>query len=195
MRIGADVLLWWAVDLATVGASYGSHVVNINSKSPARKRVREARNNANEARLGRERQNVDDAASFLVEVGRLAPSTTESADVSSRYAQRGSAAVTNTARPARQRCRQVVAGAGQAAAAGWGGRRPPGTACRQWAAPWITPSPPTAGTGPPLTGAGQAAAAGGEGMDGASRKPSGRASTICRPARSTITCANPSRRT
>jgi hypothetical protein len=47
-------------------------VVNINSKSAARKRVREAQNKANEARLGRERQNVDDAASFLVELGRLA---------------------------------------------------------------------------------------------------------------------------
>src|SRR6516165_8688104 len=56
----------------TVGASYGSHVVNINSKLAARKRVREAQNKANEARLERERQNVDDAASFLVELGRLA---------------------------------------------------------------------------------------------------------------------------
>lgn len=55
-----------------MGVSYGSHVVNINSKSAARKRVREARNKANEARLERERQNVDDAASFLVELGRLA---------------------------------------------------------------------------------------------------------------------------
>ena len=55
-----------------MGASYGSHVVNINSKSEARKRVREAQNRANEARLERESQNVDDAASFLVELGRLA---------------------------------------------------------------------------------------------------------------------------
>ena len=55
-----------------MGASYGSHVVNINSKSAARKRVREAQSRANEARLERERQNVDDAASFLVELGRLA---------------------------------------------------------------------------------------------------------------------------
>jgi hypothetical protein len=54
-----------------VGASYGSYVVNINSKSAARKRVREAQHKANEARLERERQNVDDAASFLVELGRL----------------------------------------------------------------------------------------------------------------------------
>lgn len=53
-------------------ASYGSAMVNINSKSEARKRVREAQVKANEARLERERQNVDDAASFLVELGRLA---------------------------------------------------------------------------------------------------------------------------
>jgi hypothetical protein len=46
--------------------------VNINSKSEARKKVREAQMRANEARLERERQNVDDAASFLVELGRLA---------------------------------------------------------------------------------------------------------------------------
>jgi hypothetical protein len=47
-------------------------VVNINSKSAARKMVREAQARANEARLERERHNVDDAASFLVELGRLA---------------------------------------------------------------------------------------------------------------------------
>ncbi len=47
-------------------------MANINSKSEARKRVREAQARANEARLQRERQNVDDAASFLVERGRLA---------------------------------------------------------------------------------------------------------------------------
>src|SRR5271156_2942593 len=46
-------------------------MVNINSKSEARKKVREAQARANEARLERERQNVDDAASFLVELGRL----------------------------------------------------------------------------------------------------------------------------
>ncbi len=48
--------------------SYGS----ANSKAAARKRVREAQARANEARLERERQNVDDAASFLIELGRLA---------------------------------------------------------------------------------------------------------------------------
>jgi hypothetical protein len=46
-------------------------VVNINSKSAARKKVREAQMKANEVRLERERHNVDDAASFLVELGRL----------------------------------------------------------------------------------------------------------------------------
>jgi hypothetical protein len=53
-------------------ASYGAAVVNIKSKSAARKRVREAQMKANEARLDREAHNVDDAASFLVELGRLA---------------------------------------------------------------------------------------------------------------------------
>jgi hypothetical protein len=47
-------------------------MVNINSKPQARKKVREAQMKANEARLERERHNVDDAASFLVELGRLA---------------------------------------------------------------------------------------------------------------------------
>src|SRR5277367_4674664 len=46
-------------------------MANINSKTEARKKVREAQARANEARLERERQNVDDAASFLVELGRL----------------------------------------------------------------------------------------------------------------------------
>ena len=44
----------------------------INSKNEARKKVREAQARANEARQGRGRLNVDDAASFLVELGRLA---------------------------------------------------------------------------------------------------------------------------
>jgi hypothetical protein len=47
-------------------------MANINSKTEAHKKVREAQARANEARLQRERQNVDDAASFLVELGRLA---------------------------------------------------------------------------------------------------------------------------
>ncbi len=47
-------------------------MANINSKNAARKKVREAQARANEARQEHERLNVDDAASFLVEVGRLA---------------------------------------------------------------------------------------------------------------------------
>src|ERR1700733_10340168 len=47
-------------------------MANINSKNAARKKVREAQAKANEARQERERHNVDDAASFLVELGRLA---------------------------------------------------------------------------------------------------------------------------
>ena len=47
-------------------------MANINSKAEARKKVREAQARANEARLQRERHNVDDAVSFLVELGRLA---------------------------------------------------------------------------------------------------------------------------
>src|ERR1700722_8723322 len=46
-------------------------MANINSKTEARKKVREAQAKANEARQERERHNVDDAASFLVELGRL----------------------------------------------------------------------------------------------------------------------------
>ena len=55
-----------------MAASYGSAMANINSKADARKNVRKAQARAREARLERERQNVDDAASFLVELGRLA---------------------------------------------------------------------------------------------------------------------------
>ena len=47
-------------------------MANINSKNAARKKVREAQARANEARQERERLNVDDAASLLVELGRLA---------------------------------------------------------------------------------------------------------------------------
>ncbi|MGO9154474.1 hypothetical protein [Mycobacterium sp.] len=47
-------------------------MANINSKNAARKKVRQAQARANEARQERERLNVDDAASFLVELGRLA---------------------------------------------------------------------------------------------------------------------------
>ena len=47
-------------------------MANISSKTEARKKVREAQAKANEARQERERHNVDDAASCLVELGRLA---------------------------------------------------------------------------------------------------------------------------
>jgi hypothetical protein len=47
-------------------------MVNINSKIEARKRVREAQVKANETRVERQSKNVDDAASLLVELGRLA---------------------------------------------------------------------------------------------------------------------------
>ena len=47
-------------------------MANINSKNAARKKVREAQARANEARQERERLNVEDAASLLVELGRLA---------------------------------------------------------------------------------------------------------------------------
>src|SRR5271155_2888161 len=47
-------------------------MANINSKTEARKKVREAQAKANEARQERERHNVDDLASFMVELGRLA---------------------------------------------------------------------------------------------------------------------------
>jgi phosphomevalonate kinase len=47
-------------------------MANIKSKTEARKKVRETQAKANEARQERERENVDDAASFLVELGRLA---------------------------------------------------------------------------------------------------------------------------
>jgi hypothetical protein len=47
-------------------------MVNIKSKAAARKRVRQAQARTNGARLEREHRNVDDAASFLVELGRLA---------------------------------------------------------------------------------------------------------------------------
>lgn len=47
-------------------------MVNVNSKTQARKRVREAQIVAKEAHVEREHHNVDHAASFLVEQSRLA---------------------------------------------------------------------------------------------------------------------------
>jgi hypothetical protein len=85
-------------------------MVNINSKTEARKKVREAQMKANEARLERERHHVDDAASFLVELARLGRSTSGSKAASKRFAQKGSGAVANTARSVPQRflgCRRA----------------------------------------------------------------------------------------
>src|SRR5271155_99784 len=48
---------------------FGHGEYQLENRSP--QKVREAQARANEARLERERQNVDDAASFLVELGRL----------------------------------------------------------------------------------------------------------------------------
>jgi hypothetical protein len=47
-------------------------MANISSKNEARTTVRQAQARANEARAQRERETVNDAASFLVELGRLA---------------------------------------------------------------------------------------------------------------------------
>ena len=47
-------------------------MVNISSKSQARRKVREAQVRANEARARRERDNVEDTATLLVAQGRLA---------------------------------------------------------------------------------------------------------------------------
>jgi hypothetical protein len=65
-------------------------MVNINSKSAACKRVREAQLRANEARVERARQNVDGTASFLVELGRLAAVEQWEELASSRFGQRRS---------------------------------------------------------------------------------------------------------
>ncbi|WP_225601267.1 MULTISPECIES: hypothetical protein [Mycobacterium] len=85
--------------------------MSINSKAKALKRVREAQNKANEARLERERQNAAGAAPFLVELGRLAAVDEWEQTGSLRFAPRGSVAVMNTAwaAPLRWRvCRAAV---------------------------------------------------------------------------------------
>ena len=53
-------------------ASYGAGMAGNTSKVEARRRAREARARANEARAQRERANVDDAATFVVAVGKVA---------------------------------------------------------------------------------------------------------------------------
>lgn len=88
----ADCVVWFG---------YGEHQLENRSA----KKVREAQARANEARLERERQNVVDAASLLVELGRLAEVDEWELAASWRCARRGSGAVTNTARRVRRRCR------------------------------------------------------------------------------------------
>lgn len=51
--------------------SYGAGMVNISTKADARKRVRETQIKANEVRAERERQNIEDTATLLVELGRM----------------------------------------------------------------------------------------------------------------------------
>jgi hypothetical protein len=80
-------------------------MANIKSKTEARKKVREAQAKANEARQERERHNVDDAASFLVELGGWRQSTSGSRAVWPKFAQRASGGGTSTARRARLGCR------------------------------------------------------------------------------------------
>ena len=80
-------------------------MANINSKTEARKKVREAQAKANEARQERERHNVDDAASFLVELGRLAAVDEWEQGRVVEIRAEGSGGVTSTARRARRRCR------------------------------------------------------------------------------------------
>jgi bacillopeptidase F (M6 metalloprotease family) len=61
-------LWWWAGGPV---ATYGAGMAGNNSKVEARRRVREAQARANEARAQRERANVDDAATFIVAVGKV----------------------------------------------------------------------------------------------------------------------------
>lgn len=60
-------LWWWA---GGVVASYGAGMAGNTSKVEARRRAREALARINEARAQRERANVDDAATFMVAVGK-----------------------------------------------------------------------------------------------------------------------------
>ncbi|BBY42046.1 hypothetical protein MCEL_03410 [Mycolicibacterium celeriflavum] len=62
-------LRWWAGAWA---ATYGAGMAGNTSKVEARRRVREAQARTNEARAQRERANVDDAATFIVAVGKVA---------------------------------------------------------------------------------------------------------------------------
>src|SRR5712672_405585 len=61
-------LWWWAGALV---AFYGAGMAGNTSKVEARRRAREALARINEARAQRERANVDDAATFMVAVGKV----------------------------------------------------------------------------------------------------------------------------
>ena len=61
-------LWWWA---GAHVAFYGAGMAGNTSKVEARRRAREALARINEARAQRERANVDDAATFMVAVGKL----------------------------------------------------------------------------------------------------------------------------
>jgi len=61
-------LRWWA---GARFATYGAAMATNTSKVEARRRVREAQARANEARAQRERANVEDAATYMVAVGRV----------------------------------------------------------------------------------------------------------------------------
>jgi hypothetical protein len=74
-------------------------MVNISTKVEARKRVREAQMRANEARAERERQNIDDTATLLVELGRLGVVDQWEQNRIVEIRAEGSGAVTNIGRP------------------------------------------------------------------------------------------------
>jgi hypothetical protein len=61
-------LWWWACALV---AFYGAGMAGNTSKVEARRRAREALARINESRAQRERANVDDAATFMVAVGKV----------------------------------------------------------------------------------------------------------------------------
>jgi len=60
---------WWRTG---EGRSYRPAIVNIQSRTAARKRVRESQARAQEERARRERENLEDTATFLVSRNRIA---------------------------------------------------------------------------------------------------------------------------
>lgn len=60
---------WWRTG---DGRSYGPAMANIQSRAAARKRVRESQARAQEERARRERENLEDMATFLVSRNRIA---------------------------------------------------------------------------------------------------------------------------